>query len=215
MWDRLAERRFVCIRFFDACLPKSTHTNFPHPDSGELHHSSSAQVSVRARDGAALTLLGSRRATTGAPATPLAAGLRFDGARLPAVAGLGGAAAAAEGAGGAVVGVVGAAPLGDAFVVSAWAEGRPGGHGGDAPAPGGAAGWGVGLHSQPDDGGQAVGLVLARPAGEGGAAAPLLCELSCRVPLADGLELVPGALVVRAAGAGTATALRFAANWRF
>jgi hypothetical protein len=178
------------------------------------------QASLATEDGTVLSVLASRRATSGADAAD-AERVRFDGLRLPAAAGR--PAEAVAGDDGVAVGVVAAAPLGDAFVASAWAEGRPSGLEDNGLASGRALGWGVGLHSQPDGGGQAVGFVLAKPTpgvGAGGAAAegpaPLLCELSGRLPLRDGLELTPGIMVVRAAGGGgTATALRLGANWRF
>jgi hypothetical protein len=202
-------------------------------------HSGCAQVSLRSRDGACLTLVSGAQGSSGGgsgSAEDAAPGalqrlVRFEGLRLPGT-GSGRSTAAAGAADGAPApgssawsaGVVGAAPLGDAFVASAWAEGRRRCGAGAGARRGADFGWGVGLHSQPDAGGSAVGLVLARPASSGGGggssgggsgAAPLLCELSWRLPLADGLELSPGAMVVRAAGAGTATALRIGASWRF
>jgi hypothetical protein len=200
-------------------------------------HSSCAQLSLRSRDGAVLSLVSGAQGVSdasaalgGAAAPPrgLPGGLKLWGLRIPAAAGGGGggggggegaeAAGGGGGGGGRAVsaGVVGALPLGDAFVASAWAEARQAGGGGGGGAAGG---WGVGLHSQPDAGGAAVGLVLARPAAAaaaaGAGAAPTLCELSWRLPLASGLELSPGALVVRAPGGGAAAALRLGAGWRF
>jgi hypothetical protein len=180
-------------------------------------------------DGAVLSVLASRRTTSGGGASAddldssvggggASSGVRFEGLRLPRATVSGSPAGSDDGV---AVGVVAAAPLGDAFVASAWAEGRPSAIDDGGLASGRALGWGVGLHSQPDAGGQAVGFVLARPTpggpmgGGGEGTAPLLCEMSCRVPLADGLELTPGVMVVRAPGAGAATALRLGANWRF
>lgn len=175
----------------------------------ELHHSTCAQLSLQARDGPALSVVASRQGSASSsmaaqPGSGSSHPWRF---QVPTSRTLG-----LEGEVGGVgsmttAGVVGAAPLGDAFVASAWVEGQQ-----SAGQRG--VGWGVGLHSQPDRGGQAVGVVLARPRSSPAAAVPLLCELSWRVPLTDGLELSPGALVVRAEGA-TATALQMAASWRF
>ncbi|KAI8473206.1 MAG: hypothetical protein J3K34DRAFT_466805 [Monoraphidium minutum] len=195
---------------------------------GGARHSSCAQLSVTGRGGAALSVVTGVQSGGGGDAgggsVPLLGGLmRFEGASVPCGGRGGGAAAGgAKGAAGveASVGLVGAAPLGDAFVASAWAEGRVGGGAGGGGG-GRALGWGVGLHSQPDAGGRAVGFVLARPTapggggGGGGGGAPLVCELAWRLPVADGLELSPGAVVVRGAGGGAATAVRLGAGWRF
>eukprot|EP00877_Chromochloris_zofingiensis_P005803 jgi/Chrzof1/15223/Cz09g32020.t1 len=135
-----------------------------------------------------------------------------------------------------VLGVAGACPIADMFAASAWAEvASPLGGGGGGDSLLGQCGWGVALFAQPDVGGQEVGLVIAQhsdaaaTAGiNGGGAqevqqrrrvdrshAPVLCELSCKLPMGDGLALSPSALLSYRGNKGTSMVLAMQSSWKF
>ncbi|WIA38684.1 hypothetical protein OEZ86_001989 [Tetradesmus obliquus] len=133
------------------------------------------------------------------------AGLRFLGVQAPGSSSSTGSDAAA----GTLLGIAGVLPVRDALTATAWAE-RP---------AGGQPGWGVGLFGTPDTEGFEAALVVGKPSTQhaafrGGAARPLFCELTAKVPVGDGLSICPGALLAVRNGKGTLAYL-MQSSWRF